>query len=161
MNEDERLTWKEMWILTATLVGKRSKCARAQYGAVIVSEDNRVLAVGYNGAPAGKATQGKCTSWCERAINAADGKDVDPSYLDCHAVHAEINAILRANSLWLEKSPTLYVNGVTCMRCALTIANSGIKSVVMCVTEFEEKRNPTATKQLLESYGVAVEMVYL
>jgi deoxycytidylate deaminase len=78
--------------------------------------------------------------------------------MDCHAVHAEMNAILRAGNLWLEKNPTLYVNGVTCLRCALTIANSGIKSVVMLVTEYEEKRDPAATQQLCEQYGVEVRL---
>lgn len=143
---------------TAELVGKRSLCCRAQYGAVIVSEDNRVLSVGYNGAPAGLEANNTCDRWCARAIVARmEGEHaVDPNYLDCHAVHAEQNAILRAPNLWLEKSPILYVNGVTCHRCALIIANSGIKTVVFQLSEYEEKRDPAGTQALLELYGVDV-----
>jgi len=153
-----RLSWNELWLDTAILVGRRSQCSRAQYGAVIVSEDNRVLSVGYNGPPAGKQQDGSCINWCARTINAELGRMVDKDYLDCHAVHAEVNAILRANNLWVEKNPVLYVNGVTCMRCALTIAGSGIKSVVMLLTDYEKKRNPEATKALLEEYGIKVEL---
>ena len=57
-----RISWQDMWLEAAALVGKRSQCSRAQYGAVIVSEDNRVLSVGYNGVPAGKQQQGSCDS---------------------------------------------------------------------------------------------------
>ena len=154
-----RISWQDMWLEAAALVGKRSQCSRAQYGAVIVSEDNRVLSVGYNGVPAGKQQQGSCDSWCKRAVNAELGRPVDSNYLDCHAVHAEVNAILRANNLWLKKNPVLYVNGVTCIRCALTIAGSGIKAVVLAVNDFEEKRNPEATAELLKEYGIEVTMV--
>ena len=153
-----RISWDDLWMNTARNVGKRSLCSRAQYGAVIVSGDNRVLSVGYNGAPAAQENVDSCINWCHRAMNAeAFGEDgVDPNYMDCHAVHAEINAILRADNLWREKSPSLYVNGVTCLRCALTIANSGIKQVVLFIDEYELKRNPDATKELLERYGVNV-----
>lgn len=147
-------TWAETWMEVARTVGKRSHCARAQYGAVIISGDNRVLSVGYNGPPAGGHQKGPCTDWCPRAMAAAAGDDVDPSYLDCHAIHAEMNALLRANNLWTEKDPELYVNGVTCLRCAVTIANSGVKKVTMFVDAYEQKRNPAATASLLQTYGV-------
>ena len=160
MQDKGRISWDELWMETATLVGRRSLCSRAQYGAVIVSEDNRILSVGYNGAPAGESHNTSCENWCARAIAAKSLGDagVDPDYRDCHAVHAEMNAILRADTLWREKDPTLYVNGVTCLRCALTIANAGIKCVVMRVSEYEQKRNPTATSEMLEKYGVKVRV---
>jgi dCMP deaminase len=151
----ERIGWGKLWMDMATLVGQRSQCSRAQYGAVIVSEDNRILSVGYNGPPAGKQNDGPCNLWCPRAMNA----QVDPNYLDCDAVHAEVNAILRAPNLWTEQSPTLYVNAVTCHRCALTVAASGVKSIAMAVNEFEEKRDPFGTAAFLIKYGIAVEMM--
>jgi dCMP deaminase len=156
----DRISWDDLWMQMAGLVGKRSLCVRAQYGAVIVSSDNRVLSVGYNGVPAGCASNGTCDNWCERAVAAKNIGEhaVDPNYLDCHAVHAEQNAILRAPNLWLERSPTLYVNGVTCHRCALIIANSGIKTVVILLTDYEMKRDPMGTQQLLEQYGIGVRL---
>ena len=152
------LEWNELWMRMAVLVGQKSRCTRAQYGAVIVSSDNRVLSVGYNGPPAGLSVTGTCKQWCARSIAAAAGDEVSEHYLDCDAVHAEANALLRAPNLWLENEPLLFVNGVTCHRCALTIANSGIKTVHMLVTEYEAKRNPSRTAELLNKYGVKTEM---
>lgn len=145
---------------TAKLVGQRSSCSRAQYGAVIVSEDNRVLAVGYNGPPARGHQEGPCTGWCQRSINASAGKSVDPDYLDCHAIHAEANALLRAPSLFTEKNPHLYVNGVTCFRCAILTSNSGLAKVTMLLTEYELKRQPDDMVRLLKRYGVEAELMH-
>ena len=153
-----KLDWNEVWLGAAHLVGKRSACSRAQYGAVITSEDNRVLAVGYNGPPAGADQKGFCVNWCQRAIAADGGRPVDPDYLDCHAIHAEANALLRAPSLWVEQAPKLYVNGVTCLRCALLVANSGVKKVHMLITPYEAKREPEATADLLRRYNVEVQL---
>jgi len=152
-------SWDELWMGVATLVGQRSKCASAQYGAVIVSHDNRVLSVGYNGPPAGKETEGLCDSWCPRGFASSHGRVVDRDYSDCDAVHAEMNALLRASNLWLEQKPKLYVNGVTCHGCALAVANSGVKRVTLLVTPYEQKRDPAATSELLRSYGVEVNVI--
>jgi dCMP deaminase len=157
-----RLSWDDLWMGTAKLVGQRSLCSRAQYGAVIVSEDNRILSVGYNGAPANEERTSMCENWCIRAMNAKEyGEDhVDPHYRDCHAIHAELNSIMRASNLWLEKDgATLYVNAVTCLRCALAISNSGIKRVVMLITPYEMKRDPLATEALFKQYNIGVTMV--
>lgn len=153
------ISWDELWMETAVLVGKRSKCTRAQYGAVIVSADNRILSIGYNGPPWGMKAEGPCTNWCERSSNASLGLEVDPHYRDCPAIHAEQNAIMRATNLWLEHDPVMYINGVTCLRCVLVVANSGIKSVVLLNTEYEQKRNPEKTVELLESYNLKVRLL--
>lgn len=155
----EPTSWDDLWMGVARLVGQRSKCANAQYGAVIVSSDNRVLSVGYNGPPAGKNVEGLCTSWCDRGIATAHGEPVAGDYLDCDAVHAEMNALLRASNLWLETNAKLYVNGVTCHGCALAVSNSGIKRVTLLVTPYELKRDPNGTAELLRRYGLEVEMM--
>jgi dCMP deaminase len=158
-----RLPWDDLWLDIAQQVGQRSPCSRAQYGAVIVSADNRVLSVGYNGPPAGleKESWQMCITFCERAKNAAmyGESSTDPNYLDCPSIHAEMNALLRADNLWNEKAPTLYVNAVTCHRCSLTIANSGIRRVVMARNESEEKRDPDGTQETLKRFGLEVTMI--
>ena len=153
------MEWNELWMGVAKLVGQRSRCANAKYGAVIVSHDNRVLSVGYNGPPAGKETIGSCDTWCARGSMAALGRDVSKTYEDCDAVHAEMNALLRASNLWLEHEPKLYVNGVTCHWCALAIANSGVKKVYMRITPYEMKRDPESTCASLREYGVSTEII--
>ena len=45
------LTWDEYFIALAKLTAMRSKDPSTQVGACIVSADNRILSVGYNGAP--------------------------------------------------------------------------------------------------------------
>ena len=47
------LTWDEFFIGVAQLAAKRSKDPNTQVGACIVSNDNRILSVGYNGTPNG------------------------------------------------------------------------------------------------------------
>lgn len=52
----------------AEAVAERSLCTRDQVGAVIASETNRIVAVGYNNPPAKFEHQGKnCLAWCTRA----------------------------------------------------------------------------------------------
>ena len=46
-------TWDETFMSIAQIVSKRSKDPSTQVGACIVGKDNRVLSIGYNGAPNG------------------------------------------------------------------------------------------------------------
>ena len=45
------LNWDEFFMGIAKLAAGRSKDPNTQVGACIVSEDNRILSIGYNGAP--------------------------------------------------------------------------------------------------------------
>ena len=47
------LTWDEYFMGVAMLSGMRSKDPHSQVGACIVSEDNKILSMGYNGFPKG------------------------------------------------------------------------------------------------------------
>ena len=47
------LSWDEYFMAIAKLSSKRSKDPSTQVGACIVSSDNRILSIGYNGAPNG------------------------------------------------------------------------------------------------------------
>ena len=51
----EHLSWDEYFMSIAALTAMRSKDPNTKVGACIVAEDNRVLSVGYNGAPNGFA----------------------------------------------------------------------------------------------------------
>ena len=50
---EDYLNWDEYFISIAKLSAMRSKDPNTQVGCCIVSEDNRILSVGYNGAPNG------------------------------------------------------------------------------------------------------------
>ena len=45
------ITWDEYFMSVAILTGMRSKDPNSQVGACIVSEDNKILSMGYNGFP--------------------------------------------------------------------------------------------------------------
>ena len=47
------LTWDEYFMGVAFLSGMRSKDPNTQVGACIVSDDNKILSMGYNGFPKG------------------------------------------------------------------------------------------------------------
>jgi len=62
-----RPSWDETWLAVAGAVAKRSLCVRDQVGAVIVSPQQRIVATGYNGPPAGFChNEQPCSDWCLR-----------------------------------------------------------------------------------------------
>lgn len=109
----------------ADLVSKRSSCLSSPKGAIIVKE-NRIIATGYSGAPAGITScydKGYCL---KRSLGYGHGEGHDK----CLAVHAEANAILQAASLGIScKDCVMYCTHKPCGNCAKLIINSGIASV--------------------------------
>ena len=61
-----RPSWDEVWMQVADTVALRSRCSRAQIGAVVVSKDQRVSSTGYNGPAASFPNEGECVNWCPR-----------------------------------------------------------------------------------------------
>ena len=47
------IAWDEYFMGVADLSGRRSKDPNTQVGACIVSEDNKIMSMGYNGFPKG------------------------------------------------------------------------------------------------------------
>ena len=50
---EDYITWDEYFMGVAYLSAKRSKDPSTQVGACIVSQDNKILSMGYNGFPKG------------------------------------------------------------------------------------------------------------
>lgn len=109
--------------------------------------------MGYNGPPAGFPADGPCSSWCPRAMKDGNG---DPSYDDCHAVHSETNAVVRADPQEL-LGATIYITSSMCKGCAKVVANSGIVRVVHLVDdEVYWYRNSAQTEEFLQQCGLSV-----
>ena len=53
MKRSDYLSWDEYFMGLSLLSAQRSKDPNTQVGACIVSEDNKILSVGYNGMPIG------------------------------------------------------------------------------------------------------------
>jgi dCMP deaminase len=109
----------------ALLASTRSTCVRRRVGAVIV-RDNRVLATGYNGAPAGAL---HCTDiGCLRqqlGIPSGERHEV------CRGSHAEMNAIAQAASAGTPiRSCAIYTTTEPCSMCAKLLINAGCARIV-------------------------------
>ena len=50
---EDYISWDEYFMGVAQLAAKRSKDPNTQVGACIVSRDNKILSMGYNGFPVG------------------------------------------------------------------------------------------------------------
>ena len=152
---DTRPTWDRTWLDVAETEAKRSRCSRAQMGAVIVSKDNHVIATGYNGPAADWPESGECINWCERAQGKAP---LDNLYDACPSIHAEANALLyvdRSRSL----GGTIYIVSAPCMQCAKLISNSGIAKVVCRVKKADMHRNPYQVLDYLRKCSIEVTTI--
>lgn len=69
-----RISREQMFMDIAEVVAKRSACLRNNVGAVIVNEENNIVAIGYNGPAAGvpQCTRDICHAGCDLAIHAED-----------------------------------------------------------------------------------------
>ncbi len=118
--------WDERFMRLTEEVATWSSCIRRQVGAIIVRE-NRVMATGYNGAPAGVETcvaRGECM---REKLNIPSGTHAEL----CYAAHAEQNAIIQAARYGIGiDGATLYCTHQPCVICAKMIINAGISRVV-------------------------------
>ncbi|WP_289088687.1 dCMP deaminase family protein [uncultured Veillonella sp.] len=139
---EDYISWDEYFMGVASLAAKRSKDPNTQVGACIVSNDNKILSIGYNGMPLG------CNddefSW-DRDV-AADNK-----YF--YIVHSELNAILNYRGGSLEGSK-MYVTLFPCNECAKAIIQSGIKEVIYWQDIYKDTREVIASKRMLRTAGV-------
>jgi dCMP deaminase len=107
------------------LVAGRSTCLRRAVGAILV-KDRRILATGYNGAPAGLP---HCdTTGCIREeLHVPSGERHEL----CRGIHAEQNAIIQSANYGPGISgSTIYTTHHPCSVCAKMIINAGIVRVV-------------------------------
>lgn len=139
------LTWDEFFMGVAQLAAKRSKDPSTQVGACIVSRDNRILSVGYNGTPNG--FDDIYFPWDR------EGEELETKYL--YVVHAERNAILnyRGNSKDLEGAK-IYVDLFPCNECAKEIIQCGIKEVYYLDDKYAHTNGVIASKRMFDTCGV-------
>ncbi len=115
MKRTDYINWDEYFMGIALLTAMRSKDPSSQVGACIVSPENKILSLGYNGMPIG--CDDDAMPW-ER-----EGEPLDTKYM--YVCHAELNAILNSahNNL---KGARVYVTLFPCNECTKAIIQSGI-----------------------------------
>lgn len=137
------ISWDEYFMGVCLLSGMRSKDPNSQVGACIVSEDNKILSMGYNGFPKG------CSD--DEFPWAREGDDLDKKYF--YVTHSELNAILNYRGGSLEGSK-LYVSLFPCNECAKAIIQSGIKTIVYMSDKYKDLPSTIASKRMLDAAGV-------
>lgn len=125
------------------LAGMRSKDPNTQVGACIVSKDNKILSMGYNGFPKG------CSD--DEFPWDREGDQINTKYP--FVTHSELNAILNYRGGSLEGTK-LYVSLFPCNECAKAIIQAGITCVVYDDDKYDGTPMNTASKKLLDAAGV-------
>ena len=147
MGSDKRqdyLSWDEYFMGVAALSAMRSKDPNTQVGACIVSNDNKILSMGYNGFPIG------CSDdefpWRREAESPLDKK-----YF--YVAHSELNAILNYRGGSLEGAK-LYVTEFPCNECAKAIIQTGIRTVIYDSDKYHDTPSSIASRRMFNAAGV-------
>lgn len=151
-----RPSWDETWMSVAESMASRSRCVNRQVGCVIVTEENRPMAVGYNGPPANFETKpgDSCSGFCERGAT----KERGATYSNCVSVHAEANALLFADRRDYAGG-TMYVTNPCCWDCAKLVANSGVKTLVVKQSERDAHYDNDTSLDFIRSCGITVKVI--
>ena len=141
------ISWDEYFMAVAKLAGMRSKDPNSQVGSCIVSSDNKILSIGYNGFPRG------CSD--EEFPWAREGDDpLKTKYI--YVTHSELNAILNYRGGSLEGSK-IYVSLFPCNECAKAIIQAGIKTVIYDCDKYSGTPGVIASKMMFQAAGVAFQ----
>ncbi len=141
MKRENYITWDEYFMGIAMLAAQRSKDPNTQVGACIVSKDNIIISIGYNGMPKG----------CSDDVFPWNREGEDTKYP--YVVHAELNAILNANGRDLRGSK-LYVALFPCNECAKAVIQSGISEIFYLSDKYASTPGTIASKRMLDAAGV-------
>lgn len=141
------INWDEYFMGVAKLSGMRSKDPNTQVGCCIVSQDNKILSMGYNGLPQG------CSDdefpWEREGENPLETKYI-------YTVHSELNAILNYRGGSLEGAK-LYVSLFPCNECAKAIIQSGIKEVIYAENKYQDTAAVQASMRMFQGAGVSYQ----
>ena len=143
MNKYDNISWDEYFMGMAVLSSLRSKDPSTKVGAVIVSPENKVISIGYNGMP---------SKLDEEELTWNKGEGLDSKYL--YVCHAEFNAILNTRDGAALKGCTLYVTLFPCNECTKAIIQKGIKEVVYLDNKYANTTETKASALMLELAGV-------
>ncbi|NLK02390.1 MAG: dCMP deaminase family protein [Clostridiaceae bacterium] len=143
MKRTDYISWDDYFLGVALLAARRSKDPGTQVGACIVSPQNKIVSIGYNGMPYG------CSD--DEFPWSRSGDTLETKYL--YVCHAELNAILNASGRDLHGC-RIYVPLFPCNECAKAIIQSGITKVLYLSDKYSETDIVIASKRMLMSAGV-------
>lgn len=139
------ISWDEYFMGVAHLSGMRSKDPNTQVGACIVSPDNKILSMGYNGFPKG------CSDdefpW-ERE-NANDRNLTKYPFV----THSELNAILNYRGGSLEGTKLICLS-FSLQDVRKPLSRRGSARWYMTAISMREARSNRAAKRMFDAAGV-------
>lgn len=139
------ISWDEYFMSIAVLSSLRSKDPHTKVGACIVSDQHKVLSLGYNGMPIG--VDDNQIPW--------EGRDSGKPQLETkypYVCHAELNAILNSNHDL--NGSTVYVTLFPCNECTKAIIQSGIKKIIYLSDKYHNCDDEIAARKMLDMAGV-------
>lgn len=139
------LSWDEYFMAIAKLTSLRSKDPSTGVGSCIVSNKNRILSIGYNGAPNGFSD--KEFPW------QREGDELNTKYP--YVCHSEMNAVLNYNGSKSDlEDSRIYVDLFPCNECAKIIIQAGIKEVIYLSDKYANTNNNIASRKLFDKCGI-------
>ena len=137
------ISWDEYFMGIALLSAQRSKDNNSQVGACIVSPENKILSLGYNGMPIG--CNDDDMPW------GREGDQLDTKYM--YVCHAELNAILNSAHHDLTGA-RVYVTLFPCNECAKAIIQSGIREIIYLSDKYHDTPVSMASRRLFNMTGI-------
>lgn len=145
----QRPAWDDYFMDIANLVARRSTCLRRAVGAVLVKE-HRVLATGYNGAPA-KIRHCAEVGCLRESMNIESGQRHEL----CRGIHAEQNAVIQAAYHGVAiRGASLYCTNLPCAICTKMLINAGLTEIC-----YQEGYADELSAALLEEAGIRLRQV--
>lgn len=121
---DSRPSWHEYFMDITNLVAQRSTCTRRKVGAILV-RDKRIIATGYNGAP---AKVSHCLD--VGCLREQQGIPSGERHELCRGLHAEQNSIIQAALHGVSvEGATLYCTNMPCAICSKMLINIRVEAI--------------------------------
>ncbi|WP_031386603.1 deoxycytidylate deaminase [Desulfonatronum thiodismutans] len=144
-----RLPWPEYFMGIAKLVAERSTCLRRRVGALAV-QGKRILATGYNGAPAGLE---HCLDI--GCLREQMGIPSGQRHELCRGLHAEQNVIIQAATHGVRlEGAQIYCTTQPCLICTKMLINCGVEAIF-----FEQGYPDDLAVNMLREAGVRFEQL--
>ena len=145
----QRLPWPQYFMQITYLVAQRSTCLRRKVGALAV-KDRRILATGYNGAPA-NIPHCLDTGCLRQKLGIPSGE----RHEICVGLHAEQNVIIQAAVHGISLSGAeIYCTHQPCLICTKMLINCGV-SAVYFVNEYPDE----LATQMARQSGIPFEVL--
>ncbi len=145
MKKENYLKWDEYFMGIALLSAERSKDPHTSVGACIVSQNNKILSVGYNGMPRGCSDDDY--PWEREGEN-----ELGKKYL--YVCHAELNAILNYSGVDMSHAK-IYTTLFPCNECTKALIQAGIREVIYLSDKYSDTASVIAAKRMMGSAHVA------